>query len=157
MADAPAKTLKLQDFLPYRLSILSNRISGAIAASYEKRFGLTMREWRIMAVVAESPEISAGQVAERTAMDKVAVSRAVSRLLASGRLLRHFSANDRRRSVLRLSKAGERLYAQVVPLARDYEAALLKRLSPAEERQLDRMLARLMEIQPEVDAQIFSN
>lgn len=156
MSNVQTEKLRLQDFLPYRLSILSNRISGAIADSYETRFNLTMREWRIMAVVAESPEISAGQVAERTAMDKVAVSRAVSRLLADGRLLRHFSATDRRRSVLRLSKAGERLYAQVVPLARDYEAALLALLSPEEEHQLDRMLTRLMEIQPEVNREIFA-
>ena len=152
MKNDPATKLRLEDFLPYRLSILSNRISGAIAASYEKRFGLSMWEWRIMAVVAETPDISAGEVAERAAMDKVAVSRAVSRLLAGGRLLRHFSADDRRRSALRLSKAGEKLYAQVVPLARDYEKALLERLSPEEESQLDRMLNRLMEIQPDIEA-----
>lgn len=155
MTKAPAEKLRLEDFLPYRLSVLSNRISGAIATSYGQRFGLSIRDWRIMAVLGETPDISAGELAERTAIDKVAVSRSVNRLLSDGRLLRRFSADDRRRSVLRLSKAGERLYAEIAPMAQGYERALLARLSPNEQRQLDRMLSRLMEIQPEVDAEIF--
>ncbi len=139
--------IRLGEFLPYRLSILSNRVSRAIAAHYERQFDLTMPEWRVMAIVAESPDISAGEVAERTAMDKVAVSRAVNRLIAAGRLERHFAADDRRRSVLALSKAGKRVYAQVVPRARAYEAALLDKLSTDERRKLDEMLDKLMRIQ----------
>lgn len=139
--------LKLREFLPYRLSVLSNRISQAIAAQYERQFNLTMPEWRVMAIVAESPEISAGEVAGRTAMDKVAVSRAVNRLIAAGRLERHFAADDRRRSVLALSKAGKRVYAKVVPRARNYEAALLDKLSTDERRKLDDVLDKLMRIQ----------
>lgn len=152
----PGKKLRLEDFLPYRLSILSNRISRAIANSYGQRFGLTIREWRIMAVLGETPNISAGELAERTAIDKVAVSRAVRSLLGRGRLLRRFSTEDRRRSVLRLSKAGERLYDEIAPIAQGYEKSLLARLSANEQRQLDKALTRLMEIQPEVDAEIFS-
>lgn len=150
------KKLRLEEFLPYRLSILSNRISGAIANSYGRRFGLTIREWRIMAVLGETPDISAGELAERTAIDKVAVSRAVRSLLGRGRLLRRFSTEDRRRSVLRLSKAGERLYGEIAPMAQNYENTLLARLSANERHQLDKALTRLMEIQPEVDTEIFS-
>ncbi len=151
-----AKKLRLEDFLPYRLSILSNRISGAIANSYGRRFGLTIREWRIMAVLGETPDISASELAERTAIDKVAVSRAVRSLLGKGRLLRRFSVEDRRRSVLRLSKAGEKLYGEIAPMAQSYEKTLLARLSVNEQRQLNKALTRLMEVQPEVDAEIFS-
>jgi DNA-binding MarR family transcriptional regulator len=45
----------------------------------------------------------ANAVAERTAMDKVAVSRAVAHLLERGLLTREMHGDDRRRSVLTLS------------------------------------------------------
>ncbi len=141
------KTLILQDFLPYRLSVLSNRISRSIAQLYEKQFRLTMPEWRVMAILGEKSGLSAGQVADRTAMDKVAVSRAVASLMAAGRLDRKTASDDRRRSVLSLSKKGKDVYAKVVPLACDYEARLIERLSPLDRRNLDVVLSKLTEIQ----------
>ena len=64
--------LALESFLPYRLSVLSNRISNDIAQFYQRRFGLSVTEWRAMAVIGRYPGISAVDVTERTAMDKVA-------------------------------------------------------------------------------------
>ncbi len=90
------------------------------------------------------PGISAGEAAERTAMDKVAVSRAVSSLLRQRRLERRFASADRRRSALRLSEAGQRIYAQVVPFALAYERALLRPLGARERATLDRALRILL-------------
>lgn len=135
--------LALEAFLPYRLATLSNRVSRAIAALYSERFGISIPEWRVMAVLGERPEISARAVAERTAMDKVAVSRAVRRLLAKGFLERHFAPDDRRRSVLALSAAGRRVYGEVVPLARAFEARLLAALTREERAILSLLLAKL--------------
>ena len=70
--------LHLEGFLPYRLSVLSNTVSSAIAAAYFANFGLSIPEWRIVAVLAANPGLSAAEVTARTAMDKVAVSRAVA-------------------------------------------------------------------------------
>src|SRR5688500_7671037 len=78
--------LALARFLPYRLSVRSNRISPAISGIYVDRFGLSITEWRVIAVLGRFPGLSANEVADRTAMDKVAVSRAVARLIAAGRL-----------------------------------------------------------------------
>lgn len=139
----PEARLDLEHFLPYRLSVLSNRLSNAIAASYQQRFGLSVTEWRVLAVVGSSPGISAGEVAERTAMDKVAVSRAVNSLLLAGRLQREVHADDRRRSVLRLSGEGVAIHRQVVPAALAYERALLASLSPTERAELERLLGKL--------------
>ena len=100
------EVLDLERFLPYRLSILTNTISRAIARAYDARFGLTIPQWRVMAVLGRFPGISANQVAEKTAMDKVMVSRAVSALQRDGRILRETDPDDRRRSVLRLSPDG---------------------------------------------------
>jgi DNA-binding MarR family transcriptional regulator len=135
--------LELERFLPYRLSVLSNRVSQSIASAYAGRFGLAVTEWRVIAVLGRYPGLSATAVAERTAMDKVAVSRAVARLLERGLLRRELHGDDRRRSVLALSRAGHEVYDQIVPLALDYERALLQPLAPDERQALDRLLAKL--------------
>ena len=139
--------LELQHFLPYRLSVLSNRTSDAIAREYSQRFALSVTEWRVMAVLGRYTGLSANQVAQRTAMDKVAVSRAVAKLLDTGRLLRDFDEDDRRRSVLRLSEAGYAIYDQIVPLALGFERQLLGDMDEAERRLLFRLLDRLDELE----------
>ncbi|WP_374249209.1 MarR family winged helix-turn-helix transcriptional regulator [Thermomonas sp.] len=139
--------LELQNFLPYRLSVLSNRASDAIAREYSQRFALSVTEWRVMAVLGRYPGLSANQVAQRTAMDKVAVSRAVAKLLESGRLLREFDEDDRRRSVLKLSEAGLAVYDQIVPLALGFERQLLADMDATERSLLFRLLDRLDELE----------
>ena len=139
----PKQTLKLNNFLPYRLSVLSNKISQGIANLYESRFQISTQEWRIMAILGEQPELSAGEVANRTAMDKVAVSRAVKKLLTSGKLVRHFSDDDKRRSVLSLSKTGTSIYLQIIPMAKEYEQKLLTGLTTDEKILLDSLLNKL--------------
>ena len=140
---APSK-LHLENFLPYRLSVLSNTLSGAIAAAYFAHFGLSIPEWRVMAVLAANPGLSAAEVTARTAMDKVAVSRVVAALLAAGRLRRTTAKADRRRTHLELTPAGAKVYAQVVPMALDYERHLIAPLSARDRATLDRLLRILL-------------
>lgn len=141
--DAGHAVLALERFLPYRLSVLSNRISHAISSIYVDRFGLSVTEWRVMAVLGRFPGLSANQVAERTAMDKVAVSRAVARLISAGRLQRETHGNDRRRSVLTLSEDGYRIYDAVAPTALAFEARLLDGFDAEDRALLYRLLDRL--------------
>ncbi|MBM4218016.1 MAG: winged helix-turn-helix transcriptional regulator [Gammaproteobacteria bacterium] len=142
MHDTPR--LQLDRFLPYRLSVLSNLVSSAIAGSYSSRFGISIPEWRVMAVLAIQPELSAAEVAERTAMDKVAVSRAVSSLLDKGRIERSISPGDRRRSILKLSAEGTRIYREVVPLALRHEQSLIDVLDSTDRQALERILEILL-------------
>ncbi len=135
--------LRLETFLPYRLSILTNTISRSLSRHYARRFRLSIAEWRVMAVLGMHPGLSAAEVAERTAMDKVKVSRAVSKLIQAGRLRRQVAENDRRRSILKLSAAGTRVYREVVPLARRIEKDLLTVLDQRERAELDRLLTKL--------------
>jgi DNA-binding MarR family transcriptional regulator len=144
--------LHLEKFLPYRLSVLSNTVSSAIAAAYFMNFGLSIPEWRVMAVLAANPGLSAAEVTARTAMDKVAVSRAVNALLAAGRLHRTTAPKDRRRTHLALTAAGERVYSRVVPMALQYERNLVAPLSARDLATLDRLvrvlLGRAVELGP---------
>jgi DNA-binding MarR family transcriptional regulator len=139
----PPNPIELERFLPYRLSVLTNVVSGAIASAYQRRFGLGIPEWRVIAVLARHPGLSAAEVAACTRMDAVAVSRAVTRLARSGRLNRSVSAEDRRRSVLRLSAAGRSVYRRIAPLALDYERELLACLDAREVAALDAIVAKL--------------
>ncbi len=137
--------LQLERFLPYRLSILSNRISQQIAREYQDRFDLSMTEWRVMAVLAryDGDGLSAREVALRTEMDKVAVSRALTRLVAAKRVSRRTHDGDKRRSVLRLTSAGWKVHDAVAPLARAHERAMLAKLAGEERAMLERILDKL--------------
>ena len=135
--------LELERFLPYRLSVLSNRVSDAIARQYSERFALSIPEWRVMAVLGGAPGLSAREVATKTAMDKVQVSRAVANLVATERVERSVDAADARISRLRLSASGEAVYRQIGPLALELEARLISSLSVREREALDVILAKL--------------
>ena len=145
--------LDLEHFLPYRLSVLSNRVSGTIARIYTERFQLSITEWRVMAVLGRYPGLSANEVAQRTAMDKVAVSRAVARLLNAGRLDREIHGDDRRRSVLKLSEGGYRIYDEVAPLALAFERRLLDGIDDQERAVLFRLLDKLDELELRAEAE----
>lgn len=137
--------LKLERFLPYRLSILSNTVSQAIAREYQQQFNLSMTEWRVMAVLARFDAVSAREVAERTAMDKVAVSRALARLVDGGRVSRGTYDGDKRRSVLSLTDAGWDIHDTVAPLARQHERDVLALLDEDERAALKRILDKLLD------------
>jgi DNA-binding MarR family transcriptional regulator len=141
----PDASLELERFLPYRLSVLSNIVSARIARAYQDQFGLTIPEWRIIAVLARYPGLSANDVAERTAMDKVMVSRAVAGLLKDARVVRRSAAHDRRFSTLSLTAKGRAIFAKVAPVARGIEGQLLSSLAPEEFQALDGLLAKLTE------------
>jgi len=136
--------LELDSFLPYRISVLANTISTTLAGAYSQRFDLRIPEWRVLATLGGYPDSSAREVARRTAMDKVAVSRAVSSLMEKGRVVSSIDTLDRRRTLLRLSPDGEALLARIVPLAHDYESRLLEPLTRQERLQLETLLEKLM-------------
>ena len=100
-----------------------------------------------MAILGEAGGLSAGTVSKRTAMDKVAVSRAVARLEVVKFITRKIDRSDKRRAILSLSPKGREIYQQVVPVALAYEADILEKLTPEDARQLDQLLHKLTEIQ----------
>jgi DNA-binding MarR family transcriptional regulator len=138
--------LELDSFLPYRLSVLSNTVSGAIASSYSARFGLSIPEWRVMAVLGRYPKLSSADIAVRTAMDKVQVSRAVARLLKGRRIERVRDAGDGRVWRLELTPIGRAVYAQIVPLALSFERKLTDALSARDRAEFSRLVEALTRV-----------
>jgi len=141
--EAEKQRLALRNFLPYRLSVLANVISGHVARIYADRFAITIPEWRVMAVLGLGKSFCANDVCGMTAMDKVQVSRAITRLINAGLVARAPDDHDRRRANLDLTAKGDQVYRDIVPEALTVEAHLLSALSPDEVRSLDLLLQKL--------------
>ena len=135
--------LALDDFLPYRLSFTSNLVSDTIARAYESLFGLSIPEWRLVTVVAETGGITQAAIGVRTRMDKVTVSRAAIALTERGLLARAGNPDDRRSHLLTLTEAGRTLYAEVAPKALELERRIFEGF-PADE--MARFVATLRRI-----------
>jgi DNA-binding MarR family transcriptional regulator len=140
-----ADAFRLEDFLPYRLSVASNRVSRLFARRYSEAFGLTIPEWRVLAVIGRFGTMSPGAVGEWTAMDKVKVSRAAASLVSRGLLRQSQDPTDGRGRLLRLTRKGGNVHAGVVPLAREMEAALSEGLTRTEWNVLNKALVKLNE------------
>ena len=137
-----SRTLRLDDFLPYRLSIVSNRVSDAIAGTYQSLFGLRIPEWRLVAVLAESEGMTQQALGLRTRMDKVTVSRAAIALVDRGLAARTPNDRDQRSHILALTGAGRTLYAEVAPKALEMEARIFAGFDPDELAAFRAMLDR---------------
>ncbi|XBQ16305.1 MAG: MarR family transcriptional regulator [Oceanicaulis sp.] len=136
-------SLRLPDYLPYRLSVASNKASSLIARAYQSRFGLTIWEWRVIAVLGEGRPLTAQAVCEATAMDKVTVSRAIRALDERGLVARTPNPSDRRASDVSLTEEGAAIYAEVAPLALRYEQAILEGFTASERETLMALLVKL--------------
>jgi len=142
LPEGAAEHVSLADYLPYQLVVAANAVTRLVSRAYEDRFGLSIPQWRLMSVLAEGPLTQQAAVV-RTAMDKVRVSRAAQDLVERRLVVRIRNRIDRRSHSLELTAAGRRLFAEIVPLARAYEAALLAGLQPSEVTTLKRLLGQL--------------
>ena len=135
--------LRLDAFLPYQLSVVSNAVSGVIARTYESLFGLRIPEWRLIAVLAEEEGVTQQALVARTEMDKMTVSRAAQALVTRGLVSRVAHGTDKRSNALALTPAGQSLYAQISPKALELEQQLLEAIGERELKQLKATLAKL--------------
>ena len=140
----PSQALELEKFLPYRLSILAQIVSDSLHDLYAEPFGLSVTQWRVMAALGRFAPLTASDVGQRIVMDKVAVSRAVARLMQRGLVERATDRADRRRASLRLSARGRAVHARIVPLALTYQDRLYNVLSADERRSFDALTDRLL-------------
>ena len=135
--------LTLERYMPYRLSVLSNKVSSIIAETYKGKFAISITEWRIMAVLGEYPGSSADEVSGKTQIEKSILSRAVSKLLSRKLIAREFDENDKRRSILQLTDVGLAVYEEMVPLSYDYQQQLVSCFNEAEQEQFSGLIDRL--------------
>lgn len=134
---------RLADFVPYQLSITSNAVSGRIALEYRTRFGLSVPEWRVMAVLGDGGALTQRQLTRLTLMDKVAVNRACKVLEERGLAVREPNTLDGRSHLLQLTDSGRAMHGQIMPLALDMERQLFAGFTEEERQQFSSLLARV--------------
>ncbi|RYH67594.1 MAG: MarR family transcriptional regulator [Alcaligenaceae bacterium] len=128
----PDGILRLDDWLPYQCSVITNRVSSMLARMYQEEFGIGVVEWRLLANLGSFSPMSAKELSETTAMDAVSVTRALTLLVKNKLVSRRVDETDRRKVVLRLTKAGLDAYERVMPLAQAIEQSLMSTLTPEE-------------------------
>lgn len=138
-----APVLELGRWLPYRMFVVAGRVAELLESFYGPRWGLGLPAWRILAVVADRPGVSAREITRACGLDPVAVSRGIAQLVTLGFARREAGAQDRRYASVTLTPEGEAAFAEIAALARAIEAKLLAALPEAERAALDRALDRL--------------
>lgn len=141
--EAAASVLALEDFLPYRLNRLADAVSREFQKIYKERHGLTRPEWRTLATLGQFGTMTATGIGEHSSMHKTKVSRAVAELERRKWLLRTSDPNDRRVEQLVLTRAGDKVYRELVPFAEAFETAIFDKMSDAERAAVATGLAAL--------------
>ncbi len=133
----------LANLLSYRLERLGEKVSQTVAVRILDEFGLALQQWYILLALYDLKDATATDLCLATALDKVTVSRAVSSLKRDERILSERDHQDRRKTHLSLSIAGQRTVEQVLPRVQVREAELKSALSDEELSALQDIMARL--------------
>ena len=123
------KPFILDDFLPYQLAVVAERVSRQFSRHYREMFGLSRSEWRVVAHLSQQPSVSVREIAAQAELDKSKVSRAVTRLETQGHVTKESSPADRRLVVLALTDKGRQMVAKLTPIAEAYQQEVLSDLA----------------------------
>lgn len=138
-------TIDIDRSLFFKLLLLVNITAKPFSALYERRYRISLTEWRVMFSVAQRPGIQATELSELLGLDKMTVSRAVQSLERRRRIVRTPDEKDRRRQRLTLSKAGSDLYDIISPAGRAREELLMSSLGAEQKVALATLLDRLVD------------
>lgn len=137
--------LSLQEFIPYKLAVVANRLSQSIGSLFEQKYGIQIPEWRILMALHSCGPLAPNEVVEHTSMDKARVSRAQRKLVELDLVAPSADPRDGRRLVLFLTRKGAGMCDAIIPEARQTESWFLSVLSESEREVLDKALSRLLE------------
>jgi DNA-binding MarR family transcriptional regulator len=138
-----AHALDLDNYVPAYLTYLAGKISNSASATYRPKFGVGITDWRIMALLATEPWISAGRVCDVIGLDKAAVSRSVREMKKAGIVDVHWADDDQYRQLIALTRKGLILHDRIVKLSLEREQQLLRSFSAAERKMLIIFLSRM--------------
>ena len=116
---------RLDELLNFRLHMLQAISAAPIVRLLEGRHGITRREWRLVALLADRGALSPSDLAEQGQLDRARTSRSIGALVDKGLVLRKPLAADPRRARVCLTEAGQLLYAEVFPHIAAINSALV--------------------------------
>jgi DNA-binding MarR family transcriptional regulator len=146
-------SLKLEEFLPYRLNVVASLVSQALSRIYAERYGIGVPEWRVLVTLGQYTMMTGKAIGAHSHMHKTKVSRAVALLEKRKLLARRANREDLRESFLTLTPAGRAMYEDLAPIALQFTRRLSEAIDPSDraafERAVDRLTARSAELSSE--------
>lgn len=139
----PNAAFELDQFFPYQVRVFYKAVSSKVSEVYKTAYGLSVQEWRIMAVLGPTNGLTATDIVVRSSMDKVTVSRAIARLKDRKFLSQKPDPKDGRRFVLKLSGKGRDVFEELVPQVLKVEQDLLQGLTETEKETLAALMLRV--------------
>lgn len=131
------------DLLLFRISRLLSVGGAPVIRLCEGAYGISRREWRMLAAMADVGGLMPSQLAQHAQLDRARTSRAITSLVQKKLVQREVQLGDKRKALVHLSDAGRALYAALFPQVLVIHHELLRVLTPAEVALLDGLLDKL--------------
>lgn len=138
--------MQLDSFFPYRLAVASEAFSRNLTDVYERELGLSREEWRLLFLLANAESMTSLDLARRTTLDKVQVSRAAKRLGEKGLIVREIPDEDRRIRVYRCTPEGFRQFRHLQPKVQERANRMLNAMSPEDREALEQGISALLKV-----------
>lgn len=135
--------MRMESFFPYRLAVTAEAFSRQLVAVYGRRYGLSREEWRLLFLLEDAGALDSVQLAQRTSLDKVQVSRAASRLEAKGLITRAIASEDRRLRHYAVTDAGAELFRSAFDEVQARANDILDSMAPDDRAALQRGIESL--------------
>jgi len=140
----PRATPTIKQLLSYRLHQVANLLSRGAELRYRREFGVSLWEWRSVALLGAAAEPqSLNELARAAGMDKSQMSRVVAGLTKKRIVVRETDASDGRGIRLSLTARGGSLYRKLIHAAAERNDAFLGCLTAKERATLDAIMAKL--------------
>jgi len=133
----------IRELLSFRLHVVANLLSRGAALRYKREFGVSLMEWRTLALLGGGAPMSLNELAKLAGLDKSQMSRVVAGLTARSLILREVDESDARGVQLSLSAAGRKIYAGLIEAANQRNDAFLAALDKDEQRVLASVFDKL--------------
>jgi DNA-binding MarR family transcriptional regulator len=153
-AAAEQAPLKLEQFLPYQLNVVSSLVSQALSRVYARRYRIGVPEWRVLVTLGQYGVMTGKAIGAHTHMHKTKVSRAVALLEKRRLLARRSNRADMRESFLSLTATGRAMYEELAPHALEFAQRLTEILTPADRDAFDRAVKQLTERSAQLVAEV---
>ena len=127
-----AEPLPLHRFLTFRLMRVHTKLNAQATRILRETSGLTLSQWRVLALIGAEGEARMSDIARATALDKGLLSRNLKALIEAGQIEANADDADHRAQKLRLSAAGQALFERTLPVMRARQARLRADLSAEE-------------------------
>ncbi|GAP34081.1 MarR family winged helix-turn-helix transcriptional regulator [Piscinibacter sakaiensis] len=133
----------LDDLLLYRLTRLLASAGSLVVRQCEGRHGITRREWRLIAILAQRGPLLSSELAAHAHLQRSRTSAAVTSLVSKGLGVRTPMPGNRRQVQVALTASGRAIHDDMMPFVATLNAELYAALPPADAARLDEMLERL--------------